>query len=233
MIDGLLRPPAVLVYHGLGAEDGDRTRLLVSAERLESHVRFLQRRRYRFLTAEELLAQGGPKAGTAVLTFDDGFRSWLTDGLPLLQRLGVRATFYVCPGLLGKQHGQVPGEAGRLLDEDEARTLAEAGMELGSHSLTHPDLRLVEEAELATELRESKTAVERITGRPCRTLAYPYGHFDERVAQAAAEAGYELAFGWLRGPWRPLEAPRTPAPPRHGPWRLSLKLLGVRRPGRR
>ena len=232
MIGRLLRRPAVLVYHGIGPPDGDDARLLVTAERLESHVRFLQRAGYRFVTAEELIVEGGLRARTAALTFDDGFRSWVTDVLPLLQRLGVRATFYICPGLLGKQHWRVPGEPGRLLDEDEARFLSDAGMELGSHTLTHPDLRLVEGRERATELGGSKAAVEQITGRPCRTLAYPYGLYDENVTQAAAEAGYELAFGWLPGPWQPLAAPRMPAPPRHGPLGLALKLAGLRRRGR-
>jgi peptidoglycan/xylan/chitin deacetylase (PgdA/CDA1 family) len=167
-----------------------------------------------------------------VLTFDDGFRSWLTDVAPLLERLGVPATFYVCPGLLGTQHERVSGEAGRLLDQGEARALAETGMELGSHSLSHPDLRLLGSGELAAELTESKAAIEQITGRPCRTLAYPYGLHDERVERAAGEAGYELAFAWLPGPWRELAAPRLPAPPRHGPLRLALKLAGIRRPGR-
>jgi peptidoglycan/xylan/chitin deacetylase (PgdA/CDA1 family) len=232
MIERLLRPPVVLVYHGVGAPDGDGARLLVSPERLESHIRFLQRRGYRFSTAEELVGSGRPQSGTAVLTFDDGFRSCLTEAVPLLRRLDVRATFYVCPGLFGGQHWHLPGEAGRLLDEDEARALVEAGMELGSHSISHPDLRLLDGGELAVELRDSKAAVERITGQPCRTLAYPYGLHDERVEQAASEAGYELAFAWLPGPWRELAAPRLPAPPRHGPLRLALKLAGIRRPGR-
>lgn len=231
MIDRLLRPPVVLVYHGVGEPDGDDARLLITPERLESQIRYLQRRGYRFLTADELLAEGAPGTGTVVLTFDDGFRSWLTDVAPLLERLGVRATFYLSPGLLGKQHWHVSGEAGRLMDETEAKALVDEGMELGSHAFTHQDLRLLDGRELAFELSESKAAVERITGRPCRTLAYPYGLYDERVTQAAAEAGYELAFGWLPGPWQPLAAPRLPAPPRHGAGRLALKLAGIRRRG--
>ena len=232
MIERLLRRPAILAYHGVGPPDRDDARLLVTTARLESHIRFLQRAEYRFLTAEELILEGEPHGKIAALTFDDGFRSWLTDVLPLLQRLGVRGTFYVCPGLFGKQHWRVAGDAGRFLDEDEAHALAGAGMELGSHSMTHPDLRLVDGQERAAELMESKAAVERITGMPCRTLAYPYGLHDENVTQAAAEAGYELAFAWLPGPWHPLAAPRLPAPPRHGPLRLALKLAGLRRPGR-
>ena len=223
----MMRPGTVLAYHGLGRPD--EARLLITPERLEAQIRYLQRRGYTFVTAEELEDQ--PSRGTAVLTFDDGFRSWLTDVAPLLERLGVRATFYVSTGLLGQQHPQVPGDEGRLLDSADAKALSEAGMELGSHAVTHRDLRSLDDGELAAELQESKAAVEKITGRPCRTLAYPYGLYDDRVTDAAAAAGYELAFAWLPGPWKPLAAPRLPAPPRHGALRLALKLAGLRRRG--
>jgi peptidoglycan/xylan/chitin deacetylase (PgdA/CDA1 family) len=227
------RRPVVLVYHGIGhARDGDDPRRLVtSPEHLLDHVRLLLGRGYRFLRAGELPPEGPPER-TAALTFDDGWRSWLTVGLPLLQSLGVRASFFVCPGLFGRQHPDVPGEAGALLDADEARALHDAGMELGSHTLSHPDLRTLDDAALERELAGSREAIEELTGEPCRTLAYPFGLYDERVVRAAGAAGYELAFGWLPGPWRPLEAPRLPAPPRNGATRLALKLGGIRRPGR-
>ena len=138
MIDRLLRPPVVLAYHGVGAAAADDARLLIEPKLFESQVTYLQRRGYRFLTAEELLDEGPPGPRTAVLTFDDGFRNWLTAAAPLLQRLGVRATFYVCPGLLGGRHWHLDGDEGRLLDESEARELLDSGMELGSHSLVAP-----------------------------------------------------------------------------------------------
>jgi peptidoglycan/xylan/chitin deacetylase (PgdA/CDA1 family) len=230
----VIASPVVLVYHGVASagDDKDPNRLLVSPEHLEAHVRLLKRRGYRFVAAGELGGNGKPHGRTAALTFDDGWRNWLTAGLPVLQRLGVGGTFFVCPGLFGATHPDVAGEEGALLNEREARQLHEAGVELGSHSLTHPDLRTLSDAELAVELRDSKRAVEAITGRPCRLFAYPYGLYDERVVHAVGAAGYELAFAWLPGPWRPLEAPRLPAPSRHGAGRLALKLLGIRRPGR-
>jgi peptidoglycan/xylan/chitin deacetylase (PgdA/CDA1 family) len=227
----VIRPAVTLVYHGIerAADGADPARLMTAPEHLQAHIRYLQRRRYRFLTAEELLAEGEPTRGTAVLTFDDGYRNWLTGAVPVLQHLGVRATFYVCPGLWGAQFADAPGAPGRLVTEAEARDLYEAGMELGSHSLSHMDLRRLDDAALADELRESKLALERVTGRPCRTFAYPFGLYDDRVVAATGEAGYELAFAWGPGPWRPLVAPRLPAPPRHGATRLALKLYGVRR----
>jgi peptidoglycan/xylan/chitin deacetylase (PgdA/CDA1 family) len=75
MIDGLLRPPAVLAYHGVGPADSDDARVLITLDRLESQIRYLKRRGYRFATAEGILEEGAPGNGTAVLTFDDGLAS--------------------------------------------------------------------------------------------------------------------------------------------------------------
>ena len=105
----------------------------------------------------------------------------------------------------------------------------ERGHELAAHTLTHPNLKRLDEGELARELSESKAAVEELTGRPCRTFAYPFGIYSEREERAVRAAGFELAWAWQPGPWRPLAAPRLPAPPRHGWGRLALKVLGVRR----
>jgi peptidoglycan/xylan/chitin deacetylase (PgdA/CDA1 family) len=227
----VLRPPVVLVYHGVGICDDadDPDRLVVSPERFEVQLRYLLRRGYRFVTAGELSPDAPPPAGTAVLTFDDGFADWLEHVVPVLRRLGLRASFYVCTGWWDGHHPLVRGDAGRLLDEAGARELVAAGMEIGSHSETHPDLRRLGDDELRRELSASKAAVEELTGEPCRTLAYPYGLSDARVQAAARDAGYELALGWQPGPWRAFDVPRLPAPPRHGPGRLALKLLGVRR----
>ena len=228
----------MLAYHGVNkvAAGDDPDRLVLAPRLLERQLRLLQRLGYSFCTAAQLADRGAdqrPPAATAVATFDDGWSDALSEVLPLLQRLRISASFYVCPGWWGGQHPLVSGEAGRLLDADGARALHEAGMEVGSHTLTHPDLRGLDDVALATELRDSREAVAAATGAPCRTLAYPYGLSDARVRAAAGAAGYELSLGWLPGPWDRFDVPRLPGPPRHGAARLAVKLLaGVRRPGR-
>lgn len=210
-------PPAVVAWHaihppepGIAAPD-----VIDPPAALERDVRALLAAGYRVVTAGELAAAASP-AGLACITFDDGWRDGLTVAAPLLASLGVRATFFVCPGLFGN-HDPRLGEAGHMLTLAEAHELHAAGMELAAHSLTHPDLRELGDRELRDELAGSRDAVEAITGEPCRTFAYPFGHHDARVRRAAAAAGYRLAFQYGLGPWEPLAAPRHVWPWAGGP----------------
>jgi len=209
---GAARHPVVLAYHSIhDPEPGvDAPDVILSPARLEHDVRVLQANGYRFVTAAELGGEA-PPPGTAVLTFDDGWRDGLTVAAPLLTRLGVRATFYLCPGLFGN-HDPRMGTAGWVLTETQAHELHAAGMELGAHSMTHPDLRTLDDDALGAELADSKAAIESITGTECRTLAYPFGVHDARVRQAAGQAGFALAFAYRPGSWIALAAPRVPGP---------------------
>ena len=76
---------------------------------------------------------------------------------------------------------------------DQLGELADAGWEIGSHTRTHPHLTQSRRRELRAELESRKATVEERLGRPCPTLAYPYGDYDERVVAAAGAAGYAAA----------------------------------------
>jgi len=233
----MIRRPTVLVHHGVGdaTPESDPVGLVVPPDKLRSQLRLLTRLGYRFRTAEDLLANNGtfpPPSDTACATFDDGLVSDLRVAAPLLEELGIRGSFYICPGLWGSQHALINGEGGRLLTRDETAELSARGMEVGSHAMTHGDLRKLDDAALDAELTESKAAIEEVTGKGCRVIAYPFGLHDERVESAAMRAGYELALSWGPGRWRREAVPRIPGPPRHGALRLGLKLLGFRRAAR-
>ena len=221
-----------VVYHGVNRipPEADPARLIVSPDMLVSHIKWLRARGYGFETASALAKREAPEPKIAVITFDDGWRDALEVG-PLLAGLGVTPTFFVCPGWWGGHHPDVPGPAGRLLTRSETAELSAQGIDVGSHSMTHPDLRSLDAATLAEQLVASKAAIEDATGQECTTLAYPFGLYDDRVKDAARAAGYALAFAWLPGKWDPFAAPRLPGPPRHGARRLALKMLGVRRWG--
>jgi peptidoglycan/xylan/chitin deacetylase (PgdA/CDA1 family) len=231
---GNLPPTRVVYYHRVGplTEDrltgrrGDAGAMITPPEQLEAQVTLLREHGYRLATAGELASAWRaelPPPGMAVLTFDDGWRDAVTTAAPLLARLGVRATFFVCPGGFGKHFSDLDGEPA-LLTEAEVRALHEAGMEIGSHSMSHPDLRVLRRGRLRRELVSSRKAVEALTGQPCVTLAYPSGGHDGRVERAAAKARYRLAFTDRAGPWRRLAVPRVQAPTVQPPEALIRRL---------
>ncbi|MDP9068356.1 MAG: polysaccharide deacetylase family protein [Actinomycetota bacterium] len=227
-------PPVILAHHSVGdvEDEQDPRRLVVSPGDLRSQIRALQRLGYRFATSEQLLQDYPPPARTAVLTFDDGWLDSLSTASPLMLDLGVRGAFYVCPGWWDGRHPDVSGPHGKLMGASEVGELHAAGMEIGSHSMSHRDLRKLALDELRNDLSASKEAIEEITGEACRTLAYPFGLFTRREREVAQEVGYELALAWLPGPWERYATPRLPAPPRNGGRRLLLKMWGLRRPVR-
>jgi peptidoglycan/xylan/chitin deacetylase (PgdA/CDA1 family) len=214
-------PTRVVLYHSVGpVKEGDPGwrpgggGMITPAEVLETHIALLRGLGYRFASAGELAKRWPgrvPPPGIAVLTFDDGWSDGLTTVAPLLNRLGLRATFFVCPGGFGNHPPALRGAA-RIMTEAEARALHEAGMELASHTLSHRNLLELSDADLRLEFEGSREAVEALTGQPCLTLAYPTGRHDPRIERAAAAAGYGLAFACKHGPWRRFAAPRVQAP---------------------
>jgi peptidoglycan/xylan/chitin deacetylase (PgdA/CDA1 family) len=191
----------VLCYHAV-SEDWP-AELSVTPGRLREQLEWLVRRGYRGVTFAEAVLE--PARGrTVAVTFDDAFRSVRERAAPILAELGLPGTVFVPTGFPGRSAPMAwpgidqwlggPHEAElRPLSWPELGELAEAGWEVGSHTRTHPRLTTLDAARLEDELAGSRAECERQLGRPCRTLAYPYGDHDERVAEAAGRAGYSAA----------------------------------------
>jgi peptidoglycan/xylan/chitin deacetylase (PgdA/CDA1 family) len=93
---------------------------------------------------------------------------------------------------LVERAGGEPPEHG--LREAGLRRLVEAGFEVGFHTRDHESLDLLGDADLEAALRDGRDRLEAIAGRPLRAIAYPFGIADERVARAAAAAGFECGY---------------------------------------
>jgi peptidoglycan/xylan/chitin deacetylase (PgdA/CDA1 family) len=137
------------------------------------------------------------------VTFDDAFRS-VANALPVLERLQFPATVFACaahaeegrpldvPELAAEARAH-PDELATM-DWDSLRDIAERGVEIGSHTVSHPHLPRLSDAEIEIELADSRARLEDGLGRACPYLAYPYGEHDERVRAAAQKVGYAGAF---------------------------------------
>ena len=93
---------------------------------------------------------------------------------------------------LHERLGPDPPEIG--LRAADVRTLVDAGMTIGFHTLRHDSLTLLDDPRLARALRDGREQLEAVAGRPLDTVAYPHGRTDRRVADAAREAGFRVGF---------------------------------------
>lgn len=147
-------------------------------------------------TLDDALATAHAGGRGFCITFDDGFRSVFTHALPTLTELGLRATQFLVANRLGdtSRWDQDEGEpAEPLMNAAEVRAWLQAGQEIGSHTLTHPRLGQLPTAAARAQLRDSRARLEDAFGRPVRHFCYPYGDYDARARELAAEAGYRTA----------------------------------------
>jgi peptidoglycan/xylan/chitin deacetylase (PgdA/CDA1 family) len=203
--------PLLLAYHAVGTGS---PALAIPQQALRAQLSLLRRRGYVGLTAveaEQRRQDGRLPPRTAVVTFDDGFRSVLR-AKPILDELGFPATVFVVTSFV--ESGEPlrwPGleQSEESLGWPELELLRENGWEVGSHTATHPLLPDLGDAELERELVDSRATIRKRLGS-CETLAYPYGRADDRTAAAAARAGYLAAFTLGRAHWpdEPLRRPR-------------------------
>lgn len=191
----------VLSYHAVSP--AWPAALSIAPGKLEAQLAALLRRGYRGATFHDAVHEPGGAPALA-LTFDDAYRSVIELAFPIMQRLGVPGTVFVPTDHAGRERPMSwpgidhwvggPHEAELLpMNWDELRALQDAGWEVGSHTCSHPYLTRLADAELERELVASRERCAAELGRPCRSLAYPYGDHDDRVVAATAAAGYTAA----------------------------------------
>ena len=113
---------------------------------------------------------------------------------------------------------------------DELRSLADRGVGIQSHGVSHAHLTRLSDAELRAELADSKAELEAELHRSSDELAYPYGEHDERVRAAARAAGYSRAFALWHVPKNdPYAMRRLDLYRRHTPVRALLMTTPLHR----
>ncbi|MFD9224598.1 polysaccharide deacetylase family protein [Streptomyces sp. NPDC060064] len=119
------------------------------------------------------------------LTFDDGRLSHFTEARPILRAHGMRGTFYLISGNLGRP---------QYMSTSQAKQLADDGNEIGGHTLHHPRLPNLSTTEQKREICDDRKALQKM-GFSVRSFAYPYGAADAASRRAVAECGYTSARG--------------------------------------
>ncbi|MCG0069273.1 polysaccharide deacetylase [Streptomyces sp. FBKL.4005] len=190
-------PVPILMYHSVAAVPNDATRALsVTPEAFAEQMALIGDLGLTPVTTADLAAHwrsGRPLPARPVLvTFDDGYEGVHRHALPVLARHGFPATLFVSTGWLRGAH-DTGGGLDTMLDWGQVRALAAAGVEIGGHSHTHPQLDQLGDDALRTELTRCTEIVAAELGTRPVSFAYPYGYSSRRVRQAVRAAGYAQA----------------------------------------
>jgi peptidoglycan/xylan/chitin deacetylase (PgdA/CDA1 family) len=200
----------ILCYHGVGTPQWGVND--ITPQRFEQHLRAALAEGFRFVPAAELAEQPQPQPGrppdtlaagrtqpTApdrrlAITFDDGLRSVLTAAAPALRELGIPWTLFV---VTDWAEGDRPEEADLLLDWHDIAALAESGVTIGSHSVTHPDFGRLSPGRAAEELGRSREIIRDRLGIDPREFAAPLGqsaNWFPGATRAVFDAGYRTVY---------------------------------------
>jgi peptidoglycan/xylan/chitin deacetylase (PgdA/CDA1 family) len=179
------------------ADSEEAGRYTISVRQFEAELDDLQQNGFHVIPLSTLadyvagrIASMPPKA--VVITVDDGWQCTYNDIFPELQRRRMPFTVFIFPSIIG---------SGRdYLTWPEVEEMSRAGVDIEDHTYTHamltrPAQMSADEYDrfLQHQLIDSRSEIEKHTGRPVRFIAYPYSMYDAAVQDAVQRAGYEAA----------------------------------------
>jgi peptidoglycan/xylan/chitin deacetylase (PgdA/CDA1 family) len=231
----------ILMYHSISKEDSYRSPYYRTSTPLKvfaSHLAFLRRNGYESVPLSGLadsLKNECLHRKVVVLTFDDGYKDFLTDAFPVLSEYGYSATMFLPTAYIGEERKSFRDR--ECLTWSEVLKLHDAGIEFGSHTVTHPQLSTLSELAIRGELELSKKTIEDNLGKDVTTFAYPFAfpqadrHFVRMLRNILRDAGYRegvcTAIGMASATSDPFFLERIPVNGSDDPRFFAAKLSGA------
>lgn len=182
----------ILTFHGIA--DNDQDFYAVSPSVFEAEMQWLAEQGYKGISLREFY-ENARQDKVVVLTFDDGYKDFLGTAVPILNALNFSATVFILAKLIGDvgRWRKKELQSSALLDWDEIHGAIDAGYEIGSHGLSHPNYFHLSIEELKQEIVGSKEIIEENIKAPIASFAYPYNICNEQISGIVKEAGYKHA----------------------------------------
>jgi peptidoglycan/xylan/chitin deacetylase (PgdA/CDA1 family) len=198
----------VLLYHRIHQDDGtkDTVGIRIFDITFRKQMEMLDRWGYVTVTFDDyrLFLEGKinlPKR-SVIITFDDAYEDLYTYAFPILKDLGMKAVVFVVgdPTINTNIWDEEYGDNFKLLSVQQILELHMAGFEIGSHTLTHPNLTSMPKEKAWEEIVRSRMQLEILLNSPVKSFSYPYGIVDEAIKLMTAKAGYTIGCAAYSGP---------------------------------
>lgn len=188
-----MRQIPILMYHALededhptGSTDPGEKFYEITTDIFRTQMHSLSEGGYRTYLLEEIVQCSSFPDKAVVLTFDDGHCSNYDLALPILQEFGFRAEFFITSGWTGTP---------RYLASTQIHEMAELGMGIGSHGVTHSFLNDLTDAEIHKELLESRRTLCTMSGKDITAFSAPGGRINEQIIKLGRQTGYRIFCG--------------------------------------
>ncbi|MEW6618422.1 MAG: polysaccharide deacetylase family protein [bacterium] len=177
----------ILMYHNIGVapKTANNKKLWVTEQKFRHQMAYLYNYGYQPITFKDLSSLPD---NPVIITFDDGAKNNYTVAFPILKQYNFKACMFL-------------STARSELSTAELKEMQDFGIEFGSHTNTHPNLRKISEDTAKEEITGSKKILEERLNTQIIAFAYPYGAgaYDEKINQMVKEAGYTYACGIRQG----------------------------------
>jgi peptidoglycan/xylan/chitin deacetylase (PgdA/CDA1 family) len=206
------RDPIILMYHRFGVPPLRTTvrGQYVMPRLLDAQLRSLFARGLRPARLADVVADPLAHQDTFAVTLDDGYAAVPEAAWPIFQTHHVPITLFMVTGEIGGTNAWDVALGDRteaLCSAAQLTELAQHGVEIGSHTMTHAHLTQCTDEALAREVADSKRRLEDLLGREAVSFSYPYGDVDARVRDVVANAGYRYATATSKGAVTPTTDP--------------------------
>jgi peptidoglycan/xylan/chitin deacetylase (PgdA/CDA1 family) len=206
----------ILMYHQIDVPPPRGTPLrglIVAPSSFAWQMRMLSILGFKGLSMRDLEPYlSGERTGRVVgITFDDGYQNNVQHALPVLLKNGFTATCYGVSDMIGGTNAWDAGKVATkpLMTREDWMLWSSSGMDVGSHTQTHANLKELPDDQALSQIRSSKMALEAALSCEVRHFCYPYGHYQPCHAEMVREAGYATATTTRRGRVSPGDFPWT------------------------
>lgn len=203
------RGPTVLMYHGTPATD-PVSNYSIRADQFLNHLLYLKNKGWHTATINEFNQSQNWPVKTVLITFDDGYADNYEGAFLPLAENNMKATWFITTNCIGKHAHWMgsPSPQTQMLNAQQLLQMEKAGMEIGSHTCSHPDLTTLSYQQQLDEMTQSKQILESLIHGKVSSFAYPYGRYNNNSILAAKDANYQLACtvrpGWFGSEKNPL-----------------------------
>jgi peptidoglycan/xylan/chitin deacetylase (PgdA/CDA1 family) len=184
----------VICYHSINKDPSGKSPIIISPEKFRQHLKAIKDNGYTTLTMTQfndyILGDMPVPEKSVLITFDDGYMDNYTNAFPILKEFNMNATIFVISSYLdGKEY----------MSPSNVKEMSDYGIDIESHTVSHLRLSELTYEQQLSELINSKEALEKLTGKPIVSIAYPEGKYNDDTIKAVADAGYSMGFTIDRG----------------------------------